>query len=116
MSNDTKKEGGISEFEIREKLQKAALALKVYNENFRSIHEARWKELYNGLLEKFRAGESPHEITIQLARLSALDEINSEFRSFSSDEKRYEKKLEEIANDRKNRAERAEFERYYGQG
>jgi len=103
-----------SEFETRAKLAKVHQINSAYKDGYEKIHNARRKELYQSLLEGYRNNESPEILMRLVSRLCALEDLDQEFRSTLNDSKKYERRLKEIENERKEQGERDNFNFYNG--
>lgn len=102
------------EFEAREKLQKLSQVVTAYKGGYEKIHDARRRDLYAELLSQFREGKAPELILRTVGRLCALEDIDQEFRNYINDSRKYEKRLEEIENERREENERENFHQYHG--
>ena len=102
------------EFMIREKLQGLEAVVTSYKGGYEKIHKAKNKELVSEMISLFRSGADDRKIIRVVGRLTALEDIDIEFKSYINDSRKYEKRLEELQNERTDRKERDTFNRFHG--
>lgn len=87
---------------------------RAHSEVFEHLLAKRRKDLTNEVLINYRENKSDREVLRSVGRLAALEELGIELRSEIATGRKAEAKLEELRNEREERAKRDTARRYDG--